>query len=100
MSHCKLCDIAYKLGRNIIITLEQYDKLHKAQNGVCAICGGVNKDGSRLAVDHNHNANEIRGLLCRNCNLGLGLFRDSIIQFQSAINYLRNYLTKEKEGRP
>lgn len=50
----------------------------------CAICGGT----EQLAIDHPHGAQHLRGVLCRKCNLGLGLFRDDPLLLQSAITYL------------
>src|SRR4051794_16889408 len=46
------------------ITVEQYDELFEAQGGCCAICGGECKTRRKLAVDHNHNTGDVRGLLC------------------------------------
>lgn len=43
----------------------------------------------KLHVDHDHGTNEIRGLLCHNCNMGLGAFRDQIDWMTGAIAYLR-----------
>lgn len=77
------------LKREYGITLEQYDKLFKAQNGVCIICGGVNNDGRKLFVDHDHNTGKIRGLLCYQCNLMLGNARDNLSILKSAVNYLK-----------
>jgi hypothetical protein len=65
-----------------------YDELYKKQNGVCAICGGKGKIGCRLAVDHSHNSDKVRGLLCNSCNMGLGLFKDSLIVLKKAVEYL------------
>jgi hypothetical protein len=73
-----------------------YQQLHDAQNGVCAICkkpettmklGRVLK----LAVDHNHTTNKIRGLLCCKCNRALGLFDDSADLLHAAGNYLMHH---------
>ena len=54
------------------ITKEDYDKMHKSQGGICAICGGVNPDGKRLSVDHNHTTGKVRKLLCLTCNWQVG----------------------------
>lgn len=51
---------------------------------VCAICG---RD-SDLVGDHDHETGYSRGILCRNCNLGLGNFYDSIPKLRAAIRYL------------
>ena len=55
------------------VTREEYETLLKKQNGVCAICGGVNSNGARLHVDHDHNSGAVRGLLCVGCNMQLGV---------------------------
>jgi hypothetical protein len=80
------------------ITLEEYNKMFKSQNGVCAICGKseteidkrINKKRN-LSVDHNHKTNKVRGLLCGKCNKMLGLSNDNK---QILINAIK-YLTKE-----
>lgn len=51
----------------INLTPEQYDTLFRQQNGVCAICGKADLLRS-LAVDHDHQTGQIRGLLCTVCN--------------------------------
>lgn len=65
------------LHQSYNITLEEYDCIFEQQNGVCAICGSVNKNGMRLSVDHNHKTNKVRGLLCINCNRKLGVLEDT-----------------------
>ena len=64
------------------------------QNGVCAICSQKEKIGRSanpdvLSVDHNHTTEAIRGLLCRNCNSALGLFKDDLDILESAVRYMR-----------
>jgi len=70
------------------ITPLQYNEILKQQGGGCAICGGVNTNGKRLAVDHCHKTGKNRGLLCTACNSGLGHFHDDINNLASAIKYL------------
>lgn len=62
------------------------------QNNSCGICG-VNAEelSKQLAVDHNHETNVVRGLLCNNCNLGLGMFKDSVVLMSFAIEYLEQH---------
>jgi hypothetical protein len=55
-----------------------------AQGGVCAIC--AREDPER--VDHSHDTGEVRGILCFNCNGGLGQFRDSADTLRDAASYL------------
>lgn len=66
----------------------EFDRILLTQNNKCAICLNDNSLGHRLCVDHDHETNEIRGLLCHNCNRGIGLLGDSIDRLQSAIEYL------------
>lgn len=78
------------------ITLEQYNKMLEAQNGVCAICGSFeiekNQYGiKRLSVDHDHQTGKLRGLLCTNCNKGLSFFKDKSNLLIQASNYLLKY---------
>lgn len=57
------------LRRTYGITGEQYNQMMEKQNSSCAICNKHQKDSKkRLAVDHNHETGEIRGLLCDYCN--------------------------------
>ena len=81
------------LKRKYGITLEEYNELSDKQNHVCWICGSpeMNNSNKVLCVDHNHETNEIRGLLCGLCNTGLGNLRDDISILEKAIKYLKHY---------
>jgi len=79
----------YHLLKKYNLTISQFNKLSVQQNGVCAICERENIKGKRLYVDHCHKTGKIRGLLCSECNKGLGSFKDSIKLFKKAIKYLR-----------
>jgi hypothetical protein len=83
-------DNVYKSKYNF--SLAQYNNLFNEQEGCCAICNKhqIQLD-KRLAVDHNHETEETRGLLCMDCNTSLGKFKDSIEILQRAIEYLRKY---------
>ncbi len=72
------------------LTVEQYDEMLDQQKGVCKICGRPCSSGRRLAVDHCHETGKIRGLLCGNCNKGIGNFQDSVPVLRSAIEYLES----------
>ena len=68
-----------------------YDNLYREQQGKCAICGTHQVDLKHsLHVDHDHEDGQIRGLLCINCNLALGNFKDNINNLINAIVYLKN----------
>jgi len=68
----------------------EYDAILASQDGGCAICGkaGNGSRGYRLHVDHDHVTGRVRGILCSECNFGLGKFRDDLDLLQRAINYL------------
>lgn len=72
------------------ITPEIYDDMLREQDGVCGICRSDN-NGRVLCVDHNHETGEIRGLLCGNCNVGIGRLKDSAVLVESALRYLQKY---------
>lgn len=71
--------------KKIGCTTELYDRLYIEQEGKCKICN-IEKD--KLCVDHCHTTGKIRGLLCDNCNHGLGKFKDNTDFLNKAINYL------------
>lgn len=71
------------------LTIDGYNQLFTEQQGKCKICGKHQDELDQwLAVDHDHITGKIRGLLCDNCNLGLGLFKDNLEYLRSAYEYL------------
>ena len=100
-SPCKKC--SYE-NRNILhrkshyrkvkynITDTEYDDKLKEQNYSCSICKIQRKDCVKdFAIDHCHVTNNVRGLLCNNCNSGIGFLKDDISILLSAIEYLNKY---------
>jgi hypothetical protein len=94
----------WNLQRRFKITGEDYAAMLAAQGGVCAICGGAEthtyasgkvKD---LAVDHCHATNTNRGLLCFNCNQGLGRFQDDPTRLRAAADYLDRHAAPGSDG--
>lgn len=74
------------------LTLAEYDEMLLAQGNGCAICGKTpEENGKRLAVDHDHETGENRGLLCRQCNTGIGLLGDNYEGVRQAMLYLRKW---------
>jgi hypothetical protein len=88
----------YLLRLKYNITLEDFQALIAAQYFSCAICQqpfAVLKEsakGHRPHVDHRHSDGKVRGLLCNNCNRGLGYFQDDPEIAQAAVEYLRRHL--------
>lgn len=82
-----------KLKLSYNLTLEDYDKLLREQDGKCAICGTDTPTGKWkvFAVDHCHKTGIVRGLLCNECNRGIGLLRDSSDILKKALDYLNRY---------
>jgi hypothetical protein len=69
------------------ITAEQLETLRRDQDGCCAICSKP-ISGRDECIDHCHDSGIVRGLLCSNCNVALGLLKDDVDLVKSAINYL------------
>jgi hypothetical protein len=71
---------------------KEYDRLLVEQGYVCLICLSPHHPERPLVVDHNHVTGKVRGLLCSECNTGIGLLGDSPTHLRAAANYL------DKEG--
>lgn len=78
------------------LEVAEYDALLAKQGGLCAICKQPPTANTRttalplLAVDHCHSTGAVRGLLCFNCNTGLGSFQDSGSLLTAAMTYLQH----------
>ena len=74
------------------ITKQDYDLMLESQNNMCKICNIEFKTSGDVMIDHDHNTNEVRGLLCNNCNAGIGFLKDDVVLLEKAISYLKNLL--------
>jgi len=79
------------------ISLEEYNEMLRSQDGKCAICNQPETQFRQgklraLAVDHNHKSGAIRGLLCSDCNTGIGKLKDDPMVLRSAAKYLEYHL--------
>ncbi|MGW2050192.1 endonuclease VII domain-containing protein [Streptomyces sp. NPDC001858] len=87
-SRCKACKAASApaghLRRKYDITEAERDELIASQMGVCCICLAA----PAMQVDHCHQTGRVRGVLCFNCNSGLGLLRDDPEAMNRAADYL------------
>ena len=72
------------------LTEADYQQMLETQNGACAICGTTTPTGKWkvFAVDHCHESGKVRGLLCNECNRGIGLLRDSSDLLRKAAEYI------------
>lgn len=87
----KLREDKYK--RTYGISIKDYETMVEQQSRLCLICQKPEtKKGNRLSVDHCHQTGKIRGLLCNECNTGLGLFQDDPFRLDRAISYLNGAL--------
>lgn len=105
-SHCKECErksgtkryhsnkhIASERYRTSILKCKyglsrsDFDSLMECQDGKCAICHRE-PPKRRLMVDHDHFSGKVRGLLCTQCNTGIGMMKESPEILRSAIEYL------------
>lgn len=95
MSGCNQCRRKYAHDARVVrvygITPEEYQAIYEAQGGKCYICQRATGESKRLAVDHNHESGEVRGLLCSLCNYKvIGHLREDIAALQRAIEFLQN----------
>jgi len=75
-----------KLRNKYGLEIKDYDKMFDDQNGNCKIC---NNSLIKPHIDHCHSTNKIKGILCGNCNIGLGMFKDNPEYLENAIKYLK-----------
>jgi hypothetical protein len=87
------------LQRSFGLSLSEYSDMVAAQGNKCGICGESEtqkRDGvtKALAVDHCHETDQIRGLLCAACNVGLGAFKDNAASLRAAADYIEKHASK------
>lgn len=78
-----------------LLTDQEYTERLIAQDGRCAICRAEPPPDRRLAIDHDHTTQRVRGLLCTRCNMGLGFFRDRPDLIDRALDYLGGMLATD-----
>ena len=72
---------AKRLIDSFKLTVEQWDRIERFQQGVCALCGRrERRPNQRLATDHAHKDGLIRGLLCSQCNVLLGKLENAFVR--------------------
>ena len=89
------------LRRAYGISLADFNRMVLAQGNRCACCG-TDKPGGRhntWNVDHDHVTGVVRELLCKDCNIVLGLVEDSPEHLQRLIAYVAKHTNEEPESR-
>ena len=66
------------------LTVGDVDRMKEEAGHRCQICGGTKP----LCVDHDHTTGKVRGVLCSECNLGLGKFDDDPALLILALTYM------------
>lgn len=82
------------------LTIDEYEQMIKEQNNCCYICGDPpekSKGFKRLVIDHCHDTNKVRRVLCNSCNIALGSAKDDTIILQKMIDYLNEFNFKDKK---
>ena len=78
----------YYLKNRFNISMKEWETIFNNQGKVCAICKIDKPSGMGWHTDHDHETNKVRGILCMNCNMALGLFKDKVEFLASAVLYL------------
>lgn len=97
-TECKPCRANREAAKRYNVSVGDIDKLKLLQNNSCAICGIHAEEivhtafkHNPLVIDHDHTTGHVRGLLCPNCNSGLGQFKENEASLINAITYLRKW---------
>lgn len=76
----------YRLKAKYSISIDEYNAQCLEQNNLCACCS---REVPILYVDHDHITGNIRGLICQQCNAGIGLLGDNLEGLLNAVVYLQ-----------
>ena len=80
------------IQRKYGITTEIFNQMRESQQYRCAICGtGEDSLKKKLVIDHCHNTGKVRKLLCTNCNVAIGMFKESPRIMFLAMEYLKEF---------
>ncbi len=86
--------------RKFGISLAEKQRIFEAQGSKCDCCGTTQEPAKGWSMDHNHKTRRLRGVICPNCNFGIGHFDDDIVKLKQAINYLEKYQKLETPTVP
>lgn len=78
-----------RVMRKYGLTISDYHRMYAEQQGRCPIC----KDHySELVINHDHKLNKFRGLICRRCNVMLGMAKDDPQIIIRALSYMFRWM--------
>lgn len=81
----------YNLKSKYNLSIEEYHNILQSQDNKCAICGcDISNRNNNPHIDHNHKNGKVRGILCGNCNMGIGHLKDNVLILKNAIKYLED----------
>lgn len=84
------------LRRMYGITVAEYERLFQAQGNCCACCKSIDpKSEQGWCIDHEHETKVVRGILCAQCNRGIGFLGDTLEGVQKAVDYLAAHNARE-----
>jgi len=87
----KNTQLTSRMWRTYSMALGDIQQLHRMQEGRCANVGcrmPIRPFGKSRAVDHCHKTGAVRGMLCKNCNMALGLIYDDPKRLLGLVEYL------------
>ena len=88
---------SYFIQKKYGLSTEEYKNIIENNKGLCPICKSVLvfgvgvRDPKAATIDHNHETGKVRDVLCSNCNMGIGKFKENIITIQAALDYLKKH---------
>lgn len=89
--HAKQRSWERAIERRYGITADEFNVKFAAQGYGCAVCGSDQHKGQNWNVDHDHETGVVRGILCRDCNHGIGALHDSPMLLRAAAEYLEQH---------
>jgi recombination endonuclease VII len=96
---CKACHsvrtISSHRRRRYGLEPAEYEQMYEEQGGLCAIC----RSRPIVVVDHDHETEEVRALLCRTCNLVVGFSFEDPAVLRAAADYIEKWLPEYLAGR-
>lgn len=95
-SRCKGCERATRAAGDL--TKSEYNEI-MASAIACDICDDLFNEGDQKNLDHDHDTGEVRGVLCRNCNIALGYLKETPRNFRKAMVYINKSPNCERSVR-